>query len=123
MYTISTTPYLDTHDRCYKKIITINTIPHETTELHKYIKTMRPRKEVSIYKSDFRRVSCCNQPTCINAFIHPNTGELLYMHDLPELFTLLTSHGYEIEPKVTKVLRNSNAYPSGFICMITPIII
>ena len=114
-YTLSSKVYLDTHLKCYKKIIVINQKP--IGPLQNYVTRVRENK-----LSEFQQQSdCCEWKPCFYAVHHPNQPQNYFTVDqLPELFSLLTVNSYTIDTQITQMINQSqNVRLDGFICFIS----
>jgi hypothetical protein len=105
-YTLSVQPYLDQFNKCYKKIITVNTKP--TGALLQHIKLISPPK-----LSPFKEQSpCCPSNNCIYAITDINcngcSNNLMCIDDIPNLFSFLSSNGYTIDSGLTKLMQKSD---------------
>ena len=106
-------PYYDRISQEYKNIITINIEPEGP--LKRYVRRIQlPRL------SYFQQLTDCRQ--CILALTNPNYAcqELVTPFEIPDLFTFLSSNGYEIDTKITKMM-NTNGVTIGnqkILCLI-----
>ena len=114
LWQLSTQVYLDTANKCYKKIIVINIMP--TAPLAGLVKTIQNRK-VSPFQSDS---CCCPRPYCLLAIQDPqNTSQLLCLKDIGRLFSFLSSNGYTIQYELTKIMQLSTEKVNNLICYIS----
>ena len=122
-YTLSVQPYLDQHNKCYQKIITINVKP--IGPLSKYVKLIHPPK-----LSPFKENSpCCTQENCVYVITHISSdssnssnccNNFMYIDDIPNLFSFLTSNGYTIDSNLTKIMQKSDVRLSNnLLCFIS----
>ena len=115
MYMISSQVYLDTHDKNYKKILTINKLPQELNSITRRIvlPKVSPFKSNSIY-------SGCNSD-CVYAFISLcNSCELMSPDEIPNLFTYLTEKGFNINFEITKMMQDSKIkLDNNLLCFIS----
>ena len=94
---------LDSMNRCYKKVISINSMP--TGILKNLIKKVNIQK-ISPFKYDS---PCCPENQCPLIILNPNdTSEYLCDTDICLLFSYLTSNGYTIETELTKIMKEKN---------------
>jgi hypothetical protein len=102
LYTLSTQPFYDQIQQCYRKIVTINTEP--AAPLKTLTKRIHPPK-----LSPFQQQSvCCPQPNCIYVILNPNNlHEYLCVNDIPNLFSYLVTNGYTIDTNITKMMNES----------------
>lgn len=117
-YTLSVEPYLDQYNKCYRKIVTINTNP--IGPLSKYISRVNPPR-LSPFKEN---TICCSKSNCIFAInnINPNScsKDFMCVDSIPELFGFLTSNGYTIDTNLTKIMQKSNIKLSNdLLCFIS----
>ena len=129
-FTISSQPYLDTYNKCYKNILTVNQIPHGP--LRRLIhRIMMPRL------SPFQVSSVCNPiENCVLAIIMPNhydtmnrvqccdkNGQcLMTPNEIPFLYDYLMNNGYQIETQLTNMMNQSEVKIGGnrnMVCMAT----
>ena len=109
IYKLYKTTYLDKHDKCYKNIITINKNPNDAS-LNSQLKQVSRQK-----LSPFEGFDCCSsEPSCILAFINPNTNEFLTEENIDHVFSILIDNGYTLEYKMTKLLKDNK-----LICLIS----
>jgi len=129
-FTISSQPYLDTYNKCYKNILTVNQLPHGP--LRKLIhRIMMPRL------SPFQVSAACNPiENCVLAIIIPNhygamnrmqchdkNGQcLMTPNEIPFLYDYLMNNGYQIETQLTNMMNQSEVKIGGnrnMVCMAT----
>ena len=114
-YTLSSKVYLDTHLKCYSKIVTINEYPEGP--LQDYVSRVRDNK-----LSIFQQQSVCEDwKPCFYAIHYPGQGRQFFTVDrLPELFSLVTANGYTIDTQLTQMINQSQTVSvDGFICFIS----
>ena len=101
-YMITAEPYLDQRDRCYRKILVINSKP--TGPLGNHVTRINPPR-----LSPFSGGSSCSRPQgCKFVFKGGHgCGGLMEIDDLPLLFNLITTSGYTIDTGVTKMMNKS----------------
>lgn len=112
-YEIKSEIYLDKFTECYKKIITINRCPNDVS-LNKIIRRVKKNK-LSIFDYD----CCSEQPHCYNAFVHPETRQLLTIDDVDVLFSYVSSVGYTVDYNLTKIIMKNKKKDSDFLFFIT----
>ena len=114
-YTLSSKVYLDTHNKCYKKIIIINDYPEGP--LQNYVSNVKDNK-LSIFQE---RSVCQEWKPCFYAIHYPGQSQHFFTIDhLPELFSLLTTNGYTIDTQLTQMINQSQTVSvDGIICFIT----
>ena len=101
-YLLSSQPFLDKFNSCYKNILTINKMPEGP--LKQYVKRINPPK-LSIFSENSR---CCPNSTCIYAFhSFNNKHELLCIDDIGDLFHFMVTNKYVINTELTKVIQKS----------------
>ena len=109
-YQLTNEVILDNCNKCYKNIIIINKIP---PDLGSIIKTIR-RQKLSIFKWDD---PCdCKKPCLFAIMDQDNLGDFLCMDNIANLFTYLSSKGYTINDKITKIMNKKN---NKIICFIS----
>jgi hypothetical protein len=100
---ITSQPYYDTYNKCYKNILVINAFPQgPLASLVKKIQTPK--------LSPFKQSSpCCPIENCVYA-IHKidNLCELMDPDDIPNLFSYLIEYGYKIDTSLTKMMNTSD---------------
>ena len=113
LYTISTQPFLDNFNKCYKNIITIDRLPEGP--LKNIVKQILPPK-LSIFSYNN---NCCQVKSCIYAFTSFNdVSRLLCLDELDDLFVFLNNNGYTFENKLTKLINLNVKSSNSFICFI-----
>lgn len=111
-FTISTQPFYDQYNQCYKNIVTTNIIPNGP--LRYFIRQIQLPK-----LSPFQVEGPCNPiPKCAFAFVSLNNHNqytcnksgcnLMTPDDIPNLLSYLTSNGYQIETQLTNMLNFSD---------------
>ena len=115
MFQLKTEIYLDKHEKCYKKIITIDPVPDDP-KIKKILRQIRKEK-----LSPFDEPSdCCSTTSgCMSAFIEPTCNcNLLCIDKIGTLFSYLVTNGYKINTSVTKIMLKGNARIPNLICFI-----
>jgi hypothetical protein len=113
-YTISSQPYYDCNNECYKNILTINNKPKELSTIVKKI-------HMPLLSPFTQSTSCCPVPNCVYALfkVH-NNCELMTPDDIPELFNFLINNNYKIDTAITKMMNNSEVKMTNkLVCFIT----
>ena len=114
-YTISSQPFYDNINQCYKNIVTIDRQP--TGPLSQIVKSLHtPRL------SPFQHPGpCCEVNRCIKAIYKVgNTSDLMTPDDIPELFSFLIQNGYTIDTALTTMMNKSQVkMTSKLICFIS----
>ena len=115
IYTLTSQPFLDQQNECYKNIITVNQKPEGplaniTRRIH--APKLSPFKENS---------SCCPQNNCIYGITKiDNPMELMCISDLPNLFTFLSNNGYVVDTSMTKMMNESKVQmDNSLLCFIS----
>lgn len=109
IYKLYKTTYLDKYDKCYKNIITINKNPNDPL-LNSVLKQVSRQR-----LSQFEGFDCCStQPSCVLAFIDPNTNKFLTEEHIDLVFSSLIDNGYTLEYEMTKLLKDNK-----LICLIS----
>jgi len=100
-YTISSQPFYDSYDECYKNILVISPKPH-----HGPLATIVKRLQVPPL-SPFQDFS--SSSGCVNAIYQTNnTCELMTPDNIPELFNFLLTNNYKIDTSLTKMMNSSD---------------
>ena len=111
-FTITTQPYLDKSswdNQCYKNILMVNVVPDGP--LNSLVRRLQlPRL------SPFQTGGPCNQTqqcglVLLNPFSNLSCGKkgCNYMtpNEIPDLYSFLTSNGYQIDTQLTNMMNNS----------------
>ena len=107
-FTITSQPFYDQYNQCYKNILTVNTEPRgPIRQIVRRIKLPR--------LSPFQREGPCNPiPYCALALQSLNGcykgckgTNLMAPDEIPELITFLFGNGYQIETQITNMLNQS----------------
>ena len=113
-FTISSKPYYDTFNQCYKNILMINAEPQGP--IRRFVRRIQlPRL------SRFQRESSCNSihncGLALGSFyeFYKNYGNysdckncnLMTPNEIPDLITFLLGNGYQIETQITNMLNQS----------------
>ena len=113
-FTITSQPFYDQYNQCYKNIMMVNLEPQgplrrlvRRTKLHKL--------------SPYQREGPCNPiPKCGLAIMSLRSGEFTQFHrqicdnsymtpdEIPDLITFLIGNGYQIETQITNMLNQSD---------------
>lgn len=111
-FTISSQPYYDEYNQCYKNILITNIIPNGP--LQKLVRQIKLPKlspfQVEgpcspIPKCALAIVSLPNNNNCCNKY--KNGCNLMTPYEIPDLLSFLTSNGYQIETQLTNMLNQS----------------
>lgn len=121
---LSSQPYLDLHNQCYKNIVVTNLLPQgPLCELVRQIH-FPPL-------SQFKQPGLCNpMKKCglalmsLDSFNNNNNNNLMTVDDVPNLISYLVSNGYSIDTSITKMFNNSDIRfntntDNNMICFIT----
>ena len=110
-FQLSSMIILDHLNQCYKKVISINTMPSGI--LNTLIRKGRIEKI-----SPFQQYSpCCSQIQCPLIILDPNNpSEYLCENNICDLFSFLTTNGYTIETQLTEMMKHKN---KDLICFIS----
>jgi hypothetical protein len=108
-FTITSQPFYDQYNECYKNILTVN--PEPRGPIRKIVRRIKlPRL------SPFQREGPCNPiPKCALALQSLNNcyngcskkNNLMTPDEIPELITFLFGNGYQIETQITNMLNQS----------------
>jgi len=107
-FTITSQPFYDQYNECYKNILTVN--PEPRGPIRKIVRRIKLPK-----LSPFQREGPCNPiPKCalalqsLNGFKNCCKGtNLMTPDEIPELITFLFGNGYQIETQITNMLNQS----------------
>ena len=104
-FTITSQPFYDQYNECYKNILTVN--PEPRGPIRKIVRRIKLPK-----LSPFQREGPCNSiPQCALALQSLNTcskkNNLMTPDEIPELITFLFGNGYQIETQITNMLNQS----------------
>ena len=113
LYQLTSQVYLDSLDKCYKKVIVINQQPDGP--LKKLTKLLSPPP-----LSPFQVPSdCCASSLCVYAILDPlNNGQLLCMNNIANLFSFLVANNYTIDTSITKIMMKTTEKINKLICYI-----
>lgn len=113
-FTISSRPFYDTYNKCYKNILVINGFPQGP--LKKFVRRVQ-FADLSPYQ---KYTSPCNPiDKCGLALINffgsrgYNCGDLMSPNELNDLISFLLNNGYQIETQLTNMLNNSPIKPNN----------
>ena len=107
-FTITSQPFYDQYNECYKNILTVN--PEPRGPIRQIVRRIKLPK-----LSPFQREGPCNPiPKCalalqsLNGFKNCCKGTNLMIPDeIPELITFLFENSYQIETQITNMLNQS----------------
>lgn len=105
-FTISTQPFYDEYNKCYKNILTCNVEP--SGPLKQFVRKLRLPK-----LSPFQVEGPCYPiPKCALAItqfdeLSCKCDNLMSPNQMPDLMTFLLSNGYQIETQLTNMLNQS----------------
>ena len=107
-FTITSQPFYDQYNECYKNILTVN--PEPRGPIRKIVRRIKLPK-----LSPFQREGPCNPiPQCALALQSLNgfnncckESDLMSPDEIPELITFLFGNGYQIETQITNMLNQS----------------
>lgn len=112
-FTLFSQAYLDQRVECYKNIITINTIP--SGPLGELVTRVR-MPPLSEFKTPG---PCCPPVTCTLSLRSFHGHGLMTIEELPELFSFLSSYNYDINTRLTKILKREESGPRDTIAFVT----
>ena len=105
-FTIIAQPYLDTYNKNYINILTLNVVPQGP--LSQFVRRIQ-FPQLSPYQQKYQQNNCGND--CGLALVKLGgcyTGNnLMTPNELPDLFSFLTSNGYQIETQLTNLMNQS----------------
>jgi len=109
-FTITSQPYLDEYNKCYKNIMTINTMPHGP--LGRFVRKLKLPK-----LSPFQVEGPCNPiekcALAIVSFSNGGCGCLMTPDEMSDLTSFLLSNGYQIENQLTNLMNQSEVKQSN----------
>lgn len=99
---LSSQPYLDLYNQCYKNIVVTNLLPQgPLSQLVRQI-NFPPL-------SQFKQPGPCNpMKKCGLALLSLDNTCLMTVDDVPNLISFLVSNGYSIDTSITKMFNNSD---------------
>ena len=98
-FTLFSQPFLDRQLECYKTIITLNTAPKGPLAQFVFSIRMPPL-------SEFKTPSpCCPTKKCELALRSFHSYGPMTIDELPDLFSFLTSNNYDVNTRLTKILK------------------
>ena len=110
-YCISSQPFYDSYNECYKNILIIKPTP-KNTQLSTIVKRIQIPKLSPFQESSQQ---CAHAIYKIN-----NNCELMTPDDIPELFNYLINNNYKIDTYITKMMNGSDVKMTNkLICFIT----
>jgi hypothetical protein len=103
-FTITSQPYYDQYNQCYKNILTVNIEPQGP--IRKIVRQIKFPK-----LSPFQRESPCNPiPKCglaLHSIYNDGCNGLMTPNEIPDLISFLIENGYQIETQLTNMLNQS----------------
>ena len=103
-FTITSQPFYDQYNQCYKNILTVN--PEPRGPIRKIVRRIKLPK-----LSPFQRERPSNPiPQCalaLQSLIGCKGSNLMTPDEIPELITFLFENGYQIETQITNMLNQS----------------
>ena len=117
MYTLTTQPYLDRFNQCYKNIIMINRVPEGP--LRHFVQRIQlgPLSPFQCYQNACEPLQKCGLAlTSIGHNVSNGYGyeygnkcnSWMTPNEIPDLFSFLVSNGYRIDTSITKMMNNSD---------------
>lgn len=101
LFPIFIEPYLDTYNKCYKKVLTVQTQP--PGPLNNYV-IRKNREKLSQFQQS---TPCCPISSCMY-ILKNDCGELFTPDTIPELVNILISNGYTVDYNMTKLFPKMN---------------
>lgn len=117
-YTLTSQPYYDYRNQCYRNILVLNKSP--IGPLNNIVKRVNTPK-----LSDFNELTynngCCNERKCIYAICDiENKQDFMCVDDISNLFEFLINHDYQIDTSITKIFQKSSVkLTNPLICLIS----
>ena len=114
-FTITTQPYLDNNNQnnnqSYKNILMINVVPDGP--LNAFVRRLQlPRLSPFQTRDDCNQMKNCGL-VLINPFLNVNVSckkgcNYMTPNEIPDLYSFLTSNGYQIDTQLTNMMNNSD---------------
>ena len=106
MFAISSQPYYDSRNKCYKNIVTINQKPAGPLAALVVSVKFQPL-------SPFKQPSQCGTATVCGLGLKSldtrcGCGDLMTVDEIPNLFSFLVTNGYKIDTSITKMMNLSD---------------
>ena len=105
-FTIIAQPYLDTYNKNYINILTVNVVPQGP--LSQFVRRIQ-FPQLSPYHQKYQQNNYGND--CGLALVkiggYYTGNNLMTPNELPDLFSFLTSNGYQIETQLTNLMNQS----------------
>ena len=112
-FTLFSQPYLDRQLECYKTIVTINASP--AGPLGEFVSRLRMP-----LLSEFKTPGpCCPARKCELTLQSFHGYGPMSIDELPELFSFLTNYHYEINTRLTKILKSEGGGQRDTIAFVT----
>ena len=100
-YTLSSKPYYDSCNECYRNILVLNREPEGPFK--KMVKRINPP---ILSPFQYPHSNCCeNEERCIYAIHYKN--RLACIDEIPEIFSYLSNNGYQIDTSITLMMQKS----------------
>ena len=115
MYQLRSEVYLDTYDRCYKKVIVLSPPPkhHALQKITKLIN----RTPLSPFQATS---PCCPQDQCYYIILDPtDLCNFLCIDQIGHLFNYLLEHNFKLDTSVTRIMQKSDVRIPNLICFIS----
>ena len=110
-FTITVKPYLDTFNKTYRNILTVNIVPQGP--LARFIRQVRlPSLSPFQHNSGNNNSNNNNNRGCCSAIMdflgsHGYNNDLMSPDHYPDLLSFLASNGYQIETQLTALMNQS----------------
>lgn len=115
MYRVGQRTTYEPVSKCYRNIITINEMPSRVSPMSALI-----RQTSFSPLSPFDRGTACSQMrNCGYAFYNPLTNAALTVDDSTYLINVIISSGYEIDYKLTKLMRGLGGSEDNLLFYVT----
>lgn len=119
-YTLTTQPYYDYINQCYKNILVLNNEP--VGPLKTIVKRLNPPK-LSEFNYLTSNNECCYERKCIYAIYDiedKRRCNLMCIDNISNLFEFLVNNNYTIDTSITKMFQKSSVkFTNPFICFIS----
>lgn len=125
-YTLTSQPYYDYRNQCYRNILVLNKEP--VGPLKSIVKRINPPKLSEFNELTYNN-TCCYERKCIYAICNINdtsshynnhNDEFMCVDEMSNLFEYLINHGYTIDTSITKIFQKSPVkLTNPLICLIS----
>lgn len=100
-FVLNSRPYLNTLDKCYQNIVTINVFPNGPLRQLVCRVKFYPLSE---FKNNGNKSELCG----LALFSLRNNRTLMSVNEIPDLFSFLLANGYKIDTSLTDMMNKSD---------------